>query len=385
MEAANLWWERMFGPERTLEKLAQSYQRDSRSAVFLIPADVPYLPDLRELVKREWRVRNDDSRLEIIEFDCADAAGDFDGALLEKLAPQGTPLRRQGVSLADFIHGEKLLRGKALWITGADASTRDAALRLAHAYSRYGKPEDGFVLLELRHSLRPASLPERNQVTLSVGETDMETYATDLFRERYAEEAVRPCVYRYLSFLASSLCGTDAELAEQFAMRFDYRKDDPAATVRSIMEQEIFPEEWGSEVSEGEEAHPFSLLRSGEKEEIEKRIWRAQIRAVFPALEDIRWALIDKYREFWTDCLQELEVYGESSQGQRRISSPDDLELTQLNYCLHRVGDSSAVHPSDYGNIGFLPEQRNRLAHLYPLTPADIGRIFEIMEQYGIK
>lgn len=382
MERAKLWWERMFGPARALQILSQAYQGESRSLVVTLPADVSYLTDLRAFVKQEWRIRHGGA-LEVLEFDCSEHAGDLSNAILDVLAER-RPLWRKGLTLADLIKNEGLLCGKVLWLKGIDEKTCGEALRLAQGYSRSGKPGDGFILLELRSSLRPKKFSLK-EVLLAAGETDIETFATHLFRERYAEEDLRPYVFRYLAYLASSLLGTDAELVERFSAEFDYKTDDPVALVRSIMTSGVLSAERGSGTCAGENRHIFSLLQSGEEKEIEKRIWRAQIRAVFPLLEDIRRTLIDRYRDFWQDCLDAFCVKDMDPQEPKRITSPEQLELAQLNFCLHKAVDASAVSAADYKHINFLPDQRNALAHLETLGSDAISRVFEIAKEFDLR
>lgn len=383
MNEAELWWERTYGPSKILEQLKE-VQIGERAVVLSFPADFSFLHELRTFVQNEWGMLDDE--IEVLFFDCTESRNQdsFDERLAETVAPKEF-MRKEGGSVARWIIRKGYLEGRVLWIKGVDEREKSEAIRFAEEYGRKG--DKGLVVLELMMQFLPKTGLKIREIAFSINDTDMETYAINLFHQKYDEKEKNfpPYIYRYLSMLTTALCRTDAELASEFVKEYDFWLSEPREVLEEIREGGYLPSQRGQNRFDGQEEHIFYLMEH-EPKDIDRLVWRAQIQSVFPVLEDIRRALIDRYYGFWSNCLEEIEVYDMNAGEEReRIVSPVGLELAQLKYCLRHACDSSCVNREDYDNMLELPSFRNKLAHLEILTREEICKVFDFAERYKIK
>lgn len=89
-------------------------------------------------------------------------------------------------------------------------------------------------------------------------------------------------------------------------------------------------------------------------ETVSAAVWEAQIRLVFPKMEDFRRALVQKYERKLEHFLPMKSAAGE------RIDKPFDLEVGQLCYICK--GNKLLEH-SEYEMLGKMRAARNKLAH----------------------
>lgn len=101
---------------------------------------------------------------------------------------------------------------------------------------------------------------------------------------------------------------------------------------------------------------PIALLREGKKVELERRIWRAHLSALFPWIEDLRQKAIDRHRRLLR-INDHLRALG--------ISDVSEIELGPLAWQLR-----SQVGRDEAARLDRLARIRNALAHRKP-APAD--------------
>ena len=156
--------------------------------------------------------------------------------------------------------------------------------------------------------------------------------------------------------LAVELCGWRLDLAE--------------AIVRAGQDDLMDPVAWlerrGAEPLEG--ARQFggsamrcamALLRAGDRMELERRIWRAQLASVFPWIEEARQAAVTRYRRLLV-VDEHLQALG--------VRDVDEIELGALARQLrNRLPREEAQKLDCFGRI------RNALAHRKPAPPADLA------------
>ncbi|MFC3086707.1 hypothetical protein [Tabrizicola soli] len=111
---------------------------------------------------------------------------------------------------------------------------------------------------------------------------------------------------------------------------------------------------------------PVHLLFSGQMKEIELRIWRAQLSALFPWIEEHRLRIIDRYRKFLRidDHLRKLQV-----------NDVENIELGALRFQLRPY-----LPRNELEHIEALASMRNDLAHRKPVDPQKFRRALEISD-----
>ena len=171
----------------------------------------------------------------------------------------------------------------------------------------------------------------------------------------------------------SSLAGTDPLLAEKLAslnleallapiavlseyahnLGWEHADDDDSA--RDLGKQSM--------LNGAAFVHSAAVALSGNAKEISRRVWRGQVREVLPYLELHRSSLIELARGY----LPKPPI----DDGHEAIIDVYDLELRTLWYYLQR----SRAPRQLIDRAGDLRRMRNALAHLEPLSAADLHRL----------
>lgn len=155
----------------------------------------------------------------------------------------------------------------------------------------------------------------------------------------------------YLTELASVVVSDDIELC---AMCIGCYRDflrDPHAAVTWIVESEVR--------SDGKN---FEFLKS--RTEVEHLVWLAQVRTVFPVLEEYREDFVQRHASVIARHLPITSSYGET------YVNPEDVELGTLKYMADR-GEITLFH-KEAEQLSLYKEARNKLSHLTPLTLTEI-------------
>lgn len=145
---------------------------------------------------------------------------------------------------------------------------------------------------------------------------------------------------QYISEVAGNIANNNIEIAGALAQYGEALVKSPVAVVKEVQQSQIW------------HMPPTA-------DDVNMAVWEAQIRMLFPKLEQFRRRFIDKYRK---KLEQHLPIH--SSDGER-IESADDLELGHLYHLckLHFLAEKE-----DFNQIYHMRAVRNRLAHWKPLT-----------------
>lgn len=156
--------------------------------------------------------------------------------------------------------------------------------------------------------------------------------------------------------LAAELCGWRLDLIADLVTQRDedilsplgwlQRNADLASSLNTSFGNRAFP-------------CPLHLFGSGNRKEVEQRIWRAQLASLFPWIEENRIRLVDRNRKFLRidEHLKKLNV-----------SEVENMELGALSYQLRRH-----VSRAEIDQIESLAAMRNHLAHRKPVNPQDFN------------
>ncbi len=239
----------------------------------------------------------------------------------------------------------------------AAAETDDALRRWEDFISEYvrergrGKEKAGFLLLY--HGPRILS-PRKGVSYLSfdeaVTEYDRIVFAT------LAAASLRsaPLIGSYLTELAANALGSDVELCAACIQRADEFLQDPYRLIQEIAATQT-----------RSNGAPFTFDRS--ESALAALIWRAQIRSIYPRLEEYRERFIQRH---YAELKRLLPL--EAAPGEI-YSEPEDLELGKLFYL---ASSKRLLLTSDeYDRLENYKRARNSLSHLSPLTYSDIGAL----------
>ena len=167
--------------------------------------------------------------------------------------------------------------------------------------------------------------------------------------------------------VASELAGYDLEFAEKLA-------GSPLASLlapHELLRQEADRRGWKGRMAanawptgrsdkwDGRQfEHPASVVAAAERDEIDRRIWRAELGVVFPALEERRIEIVRKMRHFLRPMHTEFGY----------VERIEDLEIGAI---LHQVRTSKQGREWE-SRLENMNELRRALAHLEPVKAANL-------------
>ncbi len=161
-------------------------------------------------------------------------------------------------------------------------------------------------------------------------------------------------VKTYLTELTSLIVDKDIELCALCLENYREFLDNPYVAIEEIV---------GSKFRSDGNVFCFGKI----EEDVKHLIWLAQIKTVYPILEEYREDFVQRYA---------LEIQGQlpitSSYGER-YSNPRDVELGTLKY----MADNGKISLpfKEYERLKVNKDARNKLSHLIPLTLEEINKL----------
>lgn len=216
-------------------------------------------------------------------------------------------------------------------------------------FSAARRDSPGLCLLvtEAPKALRGPDLPWAEDWHASLGRGDRVIWA-----EEHLPRARTGLAAELAVALAVELCAARLDLAADLARASLDDLADPLGWLDRRSEDDPAADGKGAETG-----CPIALLRSGDHAGLQRRVWRAQLATLFPALEEARLGLIDRHRKRLRldDHLRSLGV-----------ASLEEIELGALRHQLR-----GALDRREADRLESLARLRNRLAHRQPGAPAD--------------
>ncbi len=139
----------------------------------------------------------------------------------------------------------------------------------------------------------------------------------------------------YLSEVASGIAKNNVEIAGLLAQSGDALIKDPLTVTRNVYSQN-------------------GIQDPHLKENVDVAVWDAQIRILFPKIEEYRSGFIKKYMRYIDVELPIENGYGE------KITKATDVEIGLLYYIFR---NRSVIAKEDLNKLGKMRDMRNRLAH----------------------
>jgi len=324
------------------------------------------LSGFREAIRRSIRAAGE------LSFRDVDAAGQGNGPLDVIVHAHGWDEPAVYAQSATLLANSERLAGSLCWVTGItrDGWTpwRDFLRQFAFASRAHAAGSCGQFCVDV------------------VGDVPVEAFASDPmlrfvpWRDRMSRidgmlhlgklwsRKNRPQLERDLRIaIATELAGYDLELAERLAES----QLTILLTPHDMLCQEaarrgwtgrMAPNAWPSGRLDKWEARPFehpaSLAAAAERDEIDRRVWRAELGVVFPVLEERRIDIVRKMRHFLRPMHTE---YG-------YVDRIEDLEIGSI---LHQVRTSSRGKEWE-ARLEHMNELRRALAHLEPVKAENL-------------
>lgn len=158
----------------------------------------------------------------------------------------------------------------------------------------------------------------------------------------------------YLTELVSNVAGNDIELCAECILEYKSFMAAPGELIKKTVEEKVR--------SNGERF----VFRINE-EEIEHLIWLAQIKTVYPKLEEYREGFVSRYLDQIAKNLPIEAAYGEV------YTDPKDVELGTLAYMAQRK--MMSLDKAEFDKLLRYKDARNSLSHLKALSIEEVKKL----------
>lgn len=343
-----IWWERVPNALSFFSSITQMLIAE-KSIVIQHTNEIPWYSFFEEKVKNAVQQENSSKRVECIED--TDNPGQY---LLQNFCKkEKRALYRPTKSLGCFLaeNDDIVLHSVYLWVYIRDESSLARWMNIISDYQKMrekGKEVACFILVwhgekirESRKGIKAISFDEY------LTEYDHIVFAT----LASASISAPPITKQYLSELAASTLGDDIELCAACLKRANEFLRDPFALISDITKSETRCD--GSEYSYNKN-----------ESMVKHCIWKAQIKAIYPLLEQFREDFVQKHASAIMKQLPISSAFGEE------YTDPKDVELGTLVFM---VGSQRLViSPGEYDKLIRYRDARNVLSHLNILGYDDI-------------
>ncbi len=390
MHSEAYWWGSITGPQELIETVANSV-RARKNVVLMVPDDLPWRDGMRAAVQQEIRQSPELGDVDVQYIDVKDECpneknvGEY---LLSRYALESVASNYRGrESIQQYISKNGVLNNRLLWVKGLTREEEEYWIDFCRDYA-ISSDIEGHIVLEARFAGRD----EEENIDFVQYSEYINDYDVLLFNSAYLDQKERKLNriwQQYIAALCSSLCGSDAEVSTELLESTDFMKQEPLQRIVEISLMDDFLRR-----GENSKNHVLNAARENRMDEIENRIWKAQLQILFPLLEMERVSFIDKYYDDIKKGLQTNYFDPNYKKGRRihqfgmKLDDPRDAEIgtiyrmTKLrrednDYYLLYLPDESAR-----SRVELLHELRNNLAHCV-ICPVD--RLVEFIQSFPYK
>lgn len=352
---AEYWWSKITGPREIVASIIGAL-RSKKAAIVVIPHDLPWRHELRRAVRNSLESIAGLEELipDTIDIEDEGAGEDEPGRfLLDKYALRGDRANyRAGgkESVQQYMLRKGVMRNRFVWVKGFGSSSSQQWIQFCGEWTIKDASEGLFVVETCEEPQigrnKRLEVIRYNDV---VGEYDAQLFNSLVLGDESAGR-LNVAWKKYAAAVTSHLCGTDAEIAQEFVFAHDFRMGDPIDTIAALADSPAF-------ARRGNGDHVLALFRSGDLLTLQHRIWAGQIEILFPIIERQRLDIVDEYRD-----QLEREIKAGLTQFDSPVEKASDIEVGTLVYlCASRRIDVRDRETRD--KIHLLRDCRNLLAH----------------------
>lgn len=346
-----IWWEKVPNAVAFVSDIVENLLNE-KSIVLSCSGDLPWYSCMVRTIKEAVKQQNSFKRFE----NASDIQNPGAYLLKEFCKPEKRAEYRPSKSYAKFFAGSDdiVLHGRYLWIKVSSKEQLDSWTNFVSEYiNERGKSKETavFILewtgsgnLQVKKGIKICSFDEY------VSEYDRIVFCT--LASSSARE--RPFIKNYLTELAASVAGNDIELCAACLGNYrDFLKD-PYAAIYKVVHGQVRSDGADYTFDKGED-------------DVNHLIWLAQIKTVYPVLEEYREDFVQRYSTVIAKYLPITSSYGEI------YDDPSDVELGTLKY----MADNSMLYlpTKEYESLKINKDARNKLSHLTPLSLEEIKKL----------
>jgi hypothetical protein len=336
MEHSELWWKHTFGPAKLLHEAAETLLSGGHPWVNY--PNMPWAAEFRDHVKQMVEEKNAGLSFEFMDLREEENLDPL--RTLRSLDGEGMRYYMPSVALEKYIQQKNLFPNTVIWVYGYADGESEAWLKLSE---RCAKSKTAFRIV--CEGTLPA--PGSGRVRSLSGREYVSRFDSLLFIMSTVSERLDFSVEQrnYLSTLLNEMFTLNPEAANEAVSDLDGFLREPVAL-------------------------GLRYLPGCDEAEVSRAVWRAQVKAIFPLVEQQRLRIIERNLKGIRGILPFSDNYGNS------YTRPEEIELRHL---VHYTSTGQAfLSEADQKLLGILHPMRNKLAHLIVLEKEEVEQILTL-------
>ena len=377
VSSSEFWWEHITGPN-VLVTMVSDALKDHHMVALSVPTDLPWRHSMRATIQSNFRGWLNDTNIVVEDIDVVDdnpnglEPGRFILSRFSDSQISRGYREKSKVSIQKYIAAKNVIENRIVWVKGIKGDTAKQWVKFCCGFDG-GMLQNGWFVLEIQGEIKRAEFKHLKPIRF---EDYVSNYDVQLFnsfaldeQNKYSDEWKK-----YIASVAASVCDTDAEVAAELLETVDFRSQSVIDGIKLIAESTEFARRGMEESSK----HVLWYCRNGKTEELEHRLWRAQVQVLFPIIEMERVSLINRWHSVIQNVLDENAVM----QFNEPLTNAADVELGSLCYMMKQKtsGGFYMLYIPDEDErswIMFLHDCRNQLAHASCCTAEQVVRLLE--------
>lgn len=335
----SIWWNQVTNAVRFTSQIKDCLLEE-KSVLLRHSTDMPWRDDFVDTVKQGVRQLNADKRFE--DIDSEEDPGKY---ILDRYCKQEKRAEyRPGKGYPKFFAESNniVLHDRYLWVRIPTLTLLDKWMTFVSEYIKErGKEAKAVFVLEWNGKESVSN--KRGIKTFSfddfIGDYDRIVFAV------LASSCISeiPFIKTYLAELVSNVVGNDIELSAECISNHNDFLLNPMVYIKKICDK-------------GYRSDGTAFEFDKTEEEVNYFVWRAQIKTIYPHIEEFREKFVDRYFNVILKQLPIQASYGET------YDDPKDVELGTLKYMADNTYIS--LNAAEYARLKQFKEARNELSHL---------------------
>ena len=356
MDKGSIWWGQVINAKQIIDNITDNICA-GENVVLTLPAYIPWQDFFYNSIDSRLRQEFADKTIEI--HDQGQVQGEVGKYMLKEFCRPEVQSRYRGFqSYAAFMAQtlETDLHDRIIWVKQVQGEQLQEWLDFVSDYTEAVHKCDEY-RSPARFILEGPAVTELQQEWKNIVRVSFDEQITDYDRYSFCtmlatEVDCKDFLQQYLSDVVSLVCGVDIELCAACVAHWESFLQNPEMALRSICQEERRSDGSAFEL---EQILPY----------LNKKLWEAQVRNVFPAIEKYRIAFLEGHREY-------LEVLPEQE---------EDLEIGRLAY--YAGTGQLYLKNEEATELNNYKAARNTLAHLGTLGYKKVKEFLKNAAKYN--
>ena len=347
----NIWWNQVTNAVKYVADIKKSLLEE-KSILLRCSSGMPWRNQFEDFVMESVKLQNAEKKF--VSVPAVSAPGEY--LLKEFCKKEKRAEYRPSKGYAKFFaeSDDIVLHDRYLWVQIDTGACLDKWMIFVSDYIKERGKNDNSAVFILDWS-GEGQVPVKKGIKIYsfddyIGEYDRIVFGV-LASSSIREDAF---VKNYIAELVANVSGNDIELCAECIKEYRAFLDNPLDFIRMIVDKKVR--------SDGS-----SYVYEKKSEDVYHLIWLAQIKTVYPYLEEYREEFVQKHSSAISEQLPIQASYGET------YSDPKDVELGTLMYM---AGNGYlSLEASEYEKLKKYKEARNKLSHLTALSIKEINEL----------